>query len=161
VTENRYSPPASVVADPGSAGPPPPMPPAVKLAIRFMWATLALSVLSTALMWFESPTLGDSAIERVIYVVAILLSFGITLVLILFIKHGANWARVVNLVIFLVGAASLAFLGANDAAELPQSPTFRILEILSWAISIAALAMLYFPAANLWFREMREYRRRR
>jgi hypothetical protein len=99
--------------------------------------------------------------EMAMFVGVILLSFAITIVLILFIQRGANWARLVNLLLFVFGTASLAFLAANDAAALPSSPTFRVLEFVSWGISIAALALLYFPAANDWFREMREFRRRR
>jgi hypothetical protein len=158
MTDNRYSPPASAVADPAAGGPPPPMPPAVKLAVRFMWATLVLSAVSSALTWFESPTLADSTMEVIAFIFVLLFSFGITIVLILYIQRGANWARVVNLLLFVFGAASYIFVAAKDATQSPQSPALRVLEIVSWGISIASLVMLYFPAANTWFREMRAYR---
>src|SRR4051812_16777416 len=100
---NPYTPPATAVADPELV-PPVERPRSVTHAIRLVWVTFVLGI---PLGFYSTATsdVGAGAVIVALIVIAIVdaVAFGICFWLLDSVGGGKNWARIVLLVLFLVG----------------------------------------------------------
>ncbi|WP_246854144.1 hypothetical protein [Naasia sp. SYSU D00057] len=87
----------------------------------------------------------------------------------IFVRRGANWARIVMTVLAglsilgtLFAIASLALpsvTGASGAAE--PAPGSELIGILQCLCLVAATVLIWLRPSNEWFRRVKEYRRAR
>ena len=156
--------PADAYGAPGQAARPTEMPASVATAVKLLWASIALSVLSTLLTFVLLDSIVDKALDDagvsgdvdtdLVRASAIagglfglVIGVGITLLLLTFIKKGANWARIVYTVLGVIGILfSLLSLGGQPAVLL-------LLALVGLALTIAVLVLLYRPESNAYFRK--------
>ncbi len=77
--------------------------------------------------------------------VGLVISVGIAVLFAVFIGKGANWARIVYTVLSALGIV----FGLIGLGSLPAIPL--LLSVVGYAITVAALVMLYRPDSNAWF----------
>lgn len=149
------------------------MPSSVKMAVNLIWARVALSVLSTVLTLAMLDTLVDQALEGqagvdgvdmadveafargfAIFsvVIGLVISVGLAILLLLFIKKGANWARVTFTVL-----TALGLLFGLFGLSQPQPAILMILNVVYMALGVAALVFLWKKESNPWFAKQPSY----
>ena len=141
---NPYQPPGSDVRDlqPGPVLAERPL--QVAYAVRLLWLSIVIAV---ALVHFElQRTESDSALVLWIFAAVIL---ALAAALNIFVWRGANWARIVVLVLGIFSAMTIAttideILG-NSGVEIA-------LEAISLAVDVAAIYLLFTKPGVLWFR---------
>ncbi len=89
----------------------------------------------------------------------------------IFARNGANWARIVltvlaglSVVLTLIGLVTSAVPLASQngpAMEVPAVPGSYAISIAQQVCLVVATVLLWLPASNQWFRQMKEYRRAR
>jgi hypothetical protein len=139
-----------------------PRPASVDMAIKMIWANVALSLVSTVITFIMLDSIVDAALEDaginttvdtdavrtgavVGAVIGIIISVGIAALLIHFIGKGANWARIVYTVLGVLGIlASLFGLGSQPAVLM-------LLSVISLAITAAAVFFLWKPESSAYF----------
>ncbi len=135
-------------------------PPAIKTSVTIIWAVVALSVVSTILTFLYLDDFVEAAgtdltgteqdaarTGAIIGAVIGLLIFGVLwVVLAIFLRKGANWARIVLTVLAVLGLA----LGVFGLVSGGQPVIFLILGLITMALYVA---LLYF----LWQKESTAY----
>lgn len=142
-------------------------PKSVKMAVNLIWARIALSVLTTLLTFTMLDTLVDDALERqsdidgvnadevetfaramaiVFGVAALVIGVGIAILLLVFIKKGANWARITFTVLTGLGL----LLGLFNLTQ-GQPAILMILAVVYMALGVGALWFLWQKDSNAWF----------
>lgn len=152
---NPYTPPAAAVADPENA-PPSERPKSVTNAIRLVWLTFVIGIpfgfYSTA-----TSDAGAGAVVVALVVVAIVdaVAFGICFWLLDGVGKGKNWARIVLLVLFLLGVAGSLLTPVMIKALGQSVPESTVLEwsvmLVQDGLMIAALFLMFSPSARPWF----------
>lgn len=137
------------------------MPGSVATAVKLIWASIALSLLSAVLTFAMLDTIVDQAVESaganvdadlvrttaiIGGVIGLVISVGLTLLLLMFIKKGANWARITYTVLAVIG---LLFGLIGLAGEQPV--LMRLLGIISMLLTVAILFFLWKKESNAWF----------
>lgn len=148
----------------GQPGRPTEMPSSVATAVKLLWASVALSVLSTLLTFTMLDSIVDMAIEGaggsadtpstdVIRagaimgaIIGLVIGVAITVVLLTFIKKGANWARITWTVLAVL---SLLF-GLFGIAGQPT--LLLVLSLVSIVLTAAILFFLWKKESNPWFK---------
>jgi hypothetical protein len=125
-------------------------PASIVAAINILYAGLFLSILNWALGWWTT-TIFDAAPAQSI--VTLVVTVGITFALIKCIGLGRKWARVVLLVLFLLGLVVYAWA---FAALLKASIVAAVLSLLLTSLQIIALYFLFSRASTQWFNRVRE-----
>lgn len=143
------------------------MPSSVKTAVNLIWARIALSLISAVLTFSMLNTIMDEALAAETdlegvdpadveafartfaigsVILSLLISVGLAIVLLLFIKKGANWARIVFTVLTAIGLlfGLFGFLQAQPAI-------LTILNLVYMALGVAALFFLWKKESNPWF----------
>lgn len=119
-------------------------------AKNILYAGLFLSVLTWALGWWTTTLYAPAPVESVVILIVIV---GITFALIKCIGMGMKWARVVLLVLFLVG---LAVLPWTFVAVLKASMLVAVLSLMQTILQIIALYYLFSRASTQWFNRVKE-----
>jgi hypothetical protein len=151
---NPYAPPKAAVND-VSSGVEPPRPPQVNRALQLLWTAVAVSFGSGILNAYLTET---PDVPRGMYVafmiVGWVVGFLITWWLLSSIGKGKNWARIVELVLFLFG-----ILGILMVFRMPQevSPVIWVLYAVQMGLNVWGFVLLFSAPANGWFREMKEW----
>ena len=114
-------------------------PPRARTAIILLWVSILLTLIQTILSDLLS---GSSAISAVVVVLAI---YGL---IIFRASRRHNWARYALLVWTVLGAAVYLTNFQSDAQPWWDS----LLAIVSFAIEIVAIYMLFTDAASQWYR---------
>ena len=157
--------PGGYPADPYGAQPgrPAQMPASVATAVKLIWASIALSLLSFVLTFaflddiidqaLKDPNISGTTNEDAVRVGAIsgaiiglVIGVGLTLLLVTFIKKGANWARITYTVLGVLG---LVFGLIGLAGEQPV--ILKLLGVLSMLLTAAILVFLWKKESNPWF----------
>ena len=152
--------PAYGAAPPAARGP---RPSSVDLAVKLIWATIVLSLLSAVFTFvlidsiidqqldaagatetISSDTIRTAAIAGAVF--GLVISVGISALLAIFIGKGANWARIVFTVL-----AVLAVLGSLIGFGA-QPVVLTLINVLSLLLTVAAVVLLFRPDANAWFK---------
>ena len=140
-----------------------PRPSSVDLAVKLIWATIALSLVSAVVTFALLDSIIDAELEKAglsetistdsIRSVAIagavfglVVSVGIATLLVIFIGRGANWARIVYTVLAAIGVLGSVFGYASQPIEL------TVLSLLSLLLTVVAVVMLYRSESNAWFK---------
>jgi hypothetical protein len=141
---NPYKPPGAKVSD---------LPPErllrdrprqVVQAVRLLWLSL---VISLPLMYFEQQRAPDEA-------GAFMWIFGLVMLtlvaaLYVFVWRGANWARIIFLVLWIL---TQVWVATTFAQMLQYSLVEIALHVVSLAIEALALYLLFTKPGSLWFR---------
>jgi hypothetical protein len=125
-------------------------PASIVAAKNILYAGLFLSILIWALARLTTTMYASTPVESVVILVVIV---GITFALIKCIGLGMKWARVVLLVLFLLG---LAILPWTFVALLNASMVVAVLILLQTILQIIALYYLFSRASTQWFNRVRE-----
>jgi hypothetical protein len=143
VTDNPYKAPASNVEAPEAR---PPKPPSVVLAVRLLWAILAVDMLS----YVPGVRTGawDSDAAGVTGLLLVVLGVAGTW-LIALIDRGSNSARRIMLVLVAVGW--LAFI-VDPALVLEGGPAAFILDVGTSIVAVYAMYLLFFGDGGRWFK---------
>lgn len=160
---NPYSPPTAAVAD-ISTERSLERPVAVVRAVKLLWVTFAISVLSTIAGLLLLPTQeagGSFGVVIIVLLVALGVAFAICYWIYGAIHAGRNWARVLLLVFMIIGVLSVVAIGAMLVIAR-QMPTVggldAIVTTVQWVLTGYATFLLFTPPANAWFRVMKELR---
>lgn len=134
-------------------------PASVKTAVKLIWASVALGVISSIVTFVFLDDIVDTAgtggvdsdaarIGVIIgAVIGLVVSVALAALFAYFISKGANWARIVYTVILGLGIAFNLFglLGAQLAIVI-------VITVVSLALSVAILFFLYRPDSNRYFK---------
>lgn len=152
---------------PAQVGPPSEMPSSVKKAVNVIWARIALSLVSTLLAFFMMDDIVDEAVANqpqvegadmesvetlartmaiVGGIVGLVISVGVAILLLVFIRKGANWARIVFTVLTAIGLV----LGLISFLQ-PQPTVLMSLSVVYMALGVAALLLLWKKESAPWF----------
>jgi hypothetical protein len=142
--QNPYAPPQAPVADVGDARPAE-KPRQVVLAVQLLWAMLALGAVNSAVQWprlTESVSLG---MVLSVQLVTLAVIGGLTIM----ISRGRNWARIVYLVLFLIGVPGFV-------VQMPGLFAYSVLAgLLSAAQGLAqvvAMLLVFTEPGRRWYR---------
>jgi hypothetical protein len=140
---NPYEPPKATLADivPSTTE----IPGRVVAAVRLIWLSLVLGAVSTAVFSIHPPP-GKSIVG-----VMGLVGFGllVAVVLNLAIRRGKNWARIVFVVLFVIGF----LLGIPRLAVLWKAPSvFLVSEELQDILQLVSVILLLTEPATRWFK---------
>jgi len=125
-----------------SAGP---RPARVSLALNLLWITIALGAFRLWRGWAELT----AAAPMAIVVGTVVFVIGVLAVLLVFMGMRMNWARIVYLLLFIVGLPS----GAKGIVHaLDTDALVGAISIVQIALQIIALVLLFMPESNAWFR---------
>jgi hypothetical protein len=142
MSRNPYAPPGATVAD-GDQLPARMKPLAIRRAVFLMWASLAVNNLILILDWrFQ--------ISQVPVLVVILLEVaGVALSVWLIVKitAGRNWARIVYLVLLVLGLIVLVPDILGSASRAAHIAGLRMIEV---GMDFAAMYLVFLPGRE-WF----------
>ena len=83
------------------------------------------------------------------FLIFITISIVLNLLLIFFILQGKNWARLVFLILLLIGIPTSFFPAIHDYKSIPLQ---SILVLVQMVFQLIALGFLYLPISSRWFR---------
>jgi hypothetical protein len=148
MTHNPYAPPSSTVTD-IDAGVPIPRPPLVQLAYVLCWLSLVAGVPSIVDTFMDGGPVTETAAFKVgmsVFYVALMM-FAIWVIV--SIGRARNWARIVYAV--LTALSLLSMFGS--LSELLARPWYAwSSSLLSTAMDVVIVVLLFLPAANAWYR---------
>lgn len=145
---NPYAPPKSTVADRVSDALPMPKPRQIRWAAFLLWTSLALGVVNLALQkasGAQSPEGG--ALEWVVSLVVVLIYVLFTVL----ISAGRNWARIVFLILFVIGAIPYFFFLNQIFAQSIAAGTIGLSQEL---LQFGALLLIFMKPGSVWFRRV-------
>jgi hypothetical protein len=125
-------------------------PASIVAAKNILYAALFLSILTWAIGRWTTTLYAATPVESVVILVVLV---GITFALIKCIGFGMKWARVVLLVLFLLG---LAVLPWTFVAVLKASMVVAVLSLLQTILQIIALYYLFSRTSTQWFNRVKE-----
>jgi hypothetical protein len=152
MSHNPYTPPAAVVADVETLTPLA-RPRHVTIAVHLLWITLVIGVPGAI---YSLVTGENSAMSRGMQIAFSLvvwaISWTIAIWLLLSVRKGKNWARIVEAV-FL----GLGLLFAFWAVRLMFTMGWYMggIYLLQTVLNTAAVALLFTPSSNAWFRAIK------
>jgi len=148
---NPYAPPASTVADPveiqGER------PKEVTNAIRLMWTSTTLAILA---MFLQAQRNTDVAQMWIVMLVGAALGLAIAFWFIGKIARGRNWARMVYLVLTVLGVVLVVFNWSFYAPIYRAQPLAAVLAVIQTALQFGAFYLLITPSARDWFKQRAE-----
>ncbi len=121
-------------------------PEAVEKAVKLLWASLVIGVLKVAIDYVHLSNLAPSLFTNIILVFV----FGLMAFLISKISAGCNWARVVFLILFLIGA--LPALGTT-LDEFTRSAVLGALSVVQIVTQVIAMYLVFTSPGKEWFKK--------
>lgn len=117
----------------------------VTLAVRLIWISITIGLVISGIR--VAPLV--SGVSLVSVLLFALVFFGIYLFLVSKIAAGRNWARIVFLVLLVIG---LPFAVPTYLAELRTSVVFGSISILIAVLQVVATYLLFTRNSNRWFK---------
>lgn len=147
MTRNPYQPPGSPVSESGPRGTPPRE---VIWAVWLMRISLVLGYASLFLVQDLTAALGDVPAESrsastVFFFIVLALTAVVYLWLIQCVKDGRNWARILMLVLTVLGVFSMLAGSEGTASGI------RLISVVDTIIDVSAIVLLFRPQASEWF----------
>ena len=147
MARNPYEPPRSPVSDSASRGVPPKQ---VIWSVWLMRISLVVGYASLLLVQDITIEMGDVPAENRTATVGffffvLALTALVYLWLIQSVKNGRNWARMVMLVLTVLGIGSM-LLGGEEAP-----PLMRAFSVLDTVIDVTAMVLLFRAPGSAWF----------
>lgn len=149
MARNPYEPPGAPVSESGRRGPPPKQ---VIWAVWLMRASLVIGYASLFLVQDLAVALGDVPEETrsasmVLFFVMLALTAVVYLWLIQCVKDGRNWARILMLVLTVLGVFSMLAGSNRDGASLAAD----VITVADTLIDVIAIVLLFRAPAAEWF----------
>ena len=119
----------------------------IQSAISLLWASLAIAAVKVVLDWANFVGRGSAAFTAFIMI----FTFAVIGFVVVKIGQGKNWARVIFLVVFVVGIVT-AFLTLRS--EFAQSRLLGILSIVQAALQATALYFIFTSPGKEWYRKV-------
>ena len=141
MTHNPYSAPRSAVTD--ALAPPMERPRVVVIAVALLWTEVALGLLESLLDW-RNLMASDSARFGLIVDV---LFVGLSVLINIMVWRGRNWARIVGLVLTILGVVGFAPV---VGAEFARAPFVTLLVMVELLLDVIALYLVFVPGRQ-WF----------
>jgi len=143
MTDNPYAPPVAIVGDMADAAALP-RPRQVRWAVRLLWASTVLALPEALVDAARAPTL--THLIGGLLVEALMLAFACWLYVC--VNRGRNWARIVLLLLTLLGTGVVVF------APLSRGTTTfeQVFTWLNTACDVVCMGLLFSPPASAWFR---------
>jgi hypothetical protein len=143
--DNPFKPPASNVERTQIKAP---KPPSVVLAIRLLWASLVVGAISL-LPGIRLSTWEGDAFSIAVVVGSTVFFTMVYAALIVFIARRKNWARVLLIVMVMLGWIAMA----ADSSWLDEGPVAASLDAAMGLVEAYACYLLAFGAGRRWFKE--------
>jgi len=115
----------------------------VVIAVALLWTEVALGLLESLLDW-ENLTANDSARFGLIVDV---LFVGLSVLINIMVWRGRNWARIVGLVLTILGVVGFAPV---VGAEFARAPFVTLLVMVELLLDVIALYLVFVPGRQ-WF----------
>ena len=155
MNDNPYAPPKAVVADPVIDPAARSRPREVTLAARLLWVALALGAFNAVV---DSARLASSGSVPPYFLVGSVAGSLLVLCVLAWltnrIAHGRNWARIVFLVMFVIGIPifllQLPVMFASSVFATAVSATISVLQMI-------ALYLVFLGAGSYWFSRREEH----
>jgi len=125
-------------------------PASIVAAKNILYAVLFLGIITWALGWWTTAMYVRAPAQSVVILVV---TVGITFALIKYIGLGMKWARVVLLVLFLLG---LVVYPWTFMAMLKASMLVAVLSLFQSILEMIALYFLFSRTSTQWFNRVRE-----
>ncbi len=122
---------------------------AIRRAIGLLWASLAIGVVKTALDWGYLTSRASAAFTAFV----LIFTFAISAFFIWKTDQGKNWARIVLLVLFLLGIVPYLFIVRSEFARAPAS---GILSTGQAVLQAIGLFLIFSNPGKEWFQPRRE-----
>jgi hypothetical protein len=123
-------------------------PVAIRRAIGLLWASLAIGVVKTPLDWVYLTSRASGAFNAFVIIV----TFAIMVFFIWKIGQGKNWARIVFLVLFLLGIVPFFFIVRSEFA---RSPASGILSTVQSGLQAVGFFLVFTSPGKEWFQPRR------
>jgi hypothetical protein len=120
-------------------------PAAIGRACGLLWASLLVGVLKTAMDWTHLRSQSRDAFNVLVTIVFV---FALTGFFIWKIGQGKNWARIVFLVLWLIGAVPFVVIVRSDFARSPASASVSVIQVV---LQVAALFLIFTNPGKEWF----------
>jgi len=144
MSRNPYSPPKAAVGDTDQE-PLRVKPAAIRRAIVTLWTSFALNLFITALDWRYQT----SQVPPLVLILSQIFGLGIAVWLFWKIGVGRNWARIVYLVLLLVGLTAVVPEIMASAARAAHIAGLKMIEL---GLDIASMVLVFGPGRD-WFRK--------
>jgi len=125
-------------------------PPSIVAAKNILYAGIFLGILTWGLGWLTTTIYTPAPAQSV---VILIVTVGITFALIKYIGLGMKWARIVLLVLFLLG---LVVYPLTFVSVMKVSMLVAVLSLLQTILQIIALYYLFSRASTQWFNRVQE-----
>lgn len=167
MSQNPYAPPAATVADLDDRTVSLDRPRNVVLAVRLLWTEVAIGIPGLVYEAFNPP--GDDSDPSLYWThlagLAVTVGFlALSVIINWKIWQGRNWARIVGLVLLIVGLLmsvigyATSYFVSNEVPDL-GTPLFAAVYLLQTLLDIVAIWLLFTASANAWYRAMKSARR--
>ena len=124
-------------------------PPTVALALKLIWAMLAVIAVNSLLtLWDIALGRSDAASLVAMLGAVVVVALGLFAWLQLKIGAGRNWARTVFIVLILLSTLSVV---QNVSRQFQESLVHGVLSAVSYVMAYASVALLMTKSANAWF----------
>ena len=152
MSHNPYTPPAATVADVETLTSLE-RPRHVTIAVHLFWITLAIGVPGAIYSLVTGDKSGMPRGAQIAFTLIVwAISWGIAIWLLLSVRKGKNWARIVEAVFLALGLL-ISFWAARImfSAGWYMGSTY----LLQTALNALAVALLFTPSSNAWFRAIK------
>jgi hypothetical protein len=146
--ENPYSPPGAEVRDVDRGPPPMERPRAVVLAVRLLWISIVAGIPISVREYHDASAEG-SATFLLYFTLAL---YAISVWMVVSIRKGRNWARILLLAFNVLNLLSIA-LAYEEFRKYPTGELLALMIVV--ALDFTALCLLYTRAGAAWFRRGR------
>ncbi len=145
---NPYAPPVSHVADPTeNRGE---RPKEVNQAVRLLWVAFALGIVGM----FLQPVKMSTPAQWIGVLVGGAIAFGLWAWVIVKIAQGRNWARILFIVLALLGLIFSVFALPLTMPLYKEHPINGVVAVISLVLEIFTLYLLLTAAARTWFKPL-------
>lgn len=143
---NPYAPPVSPVADPTEVRGE--RPKEVTLAVKLLWFSLLLGVAGV----FLQPLNAKAPAQWLGVVIGAGVVFGIWAWIVSKIAKGRNWARILFLVLVILGLVVTVFVLPTAMAIYRARPLNGLISFINLVIEIITMYLLLTAPARAWFK---------
>jgi ABC-type iron transport system FetAB permease component len=119
----------------------------IQRAVNLLWISFAIGTVRALLLW--STDVGITPPALILLFLLLIFSFALQLFFLRRISQGKNWARLLYLVVFLLGAATWF---SKLSPEFVQHPGAALLDVVGGGLEIIAYFLLFTGRGNEWFR---------
>jgi len=144
---NPYAPPVSPVADPTEIRGE--RPKEVTLAVKLLWTSLLLGV---AGMFFQ-PLNATATAQWIGVIIGAGAVFGIWAWIVAKIAKGRNWARILFLVLVILGLVVTALVLPTAMTIYRARPLNGLVSLINLVIEVVTMYLLLTAPARAWFKQ--------